>query len=253
MRLVGSRPALARASRHVAAVHIRRAGHAPAAALPRRAGRGRVHRLPGLPHLPLPGAQARLGFGACARMPCLASGCMPEAHRELGPPRPLSACHAPHPSLLTRQNAYDPVNEGEGHDRATLALNPNQARAATQACMPAGSQRPPASLFTPAPASARPLQARLVRELAAGASRPIIVVLIHGGPIDVSALMSNARVGAVLTAWYPAQGVMAIPDVLLGTTPPSGARLAAVAECGAAGQCGRRLVCACSARAHAFR
>lgn len=62
----------------------------------------------------------------------------------------------------------------------------------------------------------------MLRELAARTRRPIIVVLIHGGPIDISALVGNPRVGAVLTAWYPAQGVMAIPNVLLGVTPPSG-------------------------------
>lgn len=60
------------------------------------------------------------------------------------------------------------------------------------------------------------------KELAAATTKPIIIVLIHGGSIDISDMVASARVGAVLTAWYPAQGVMGIPDVLLGTTPPSG-------------------------------
>lgn len=33
----------------------------------------------------------------------------------------------------------------------------------------------------------------------------IIVILIHGGPLDVSWLQQSDRVGAILTAWYPGQ------------------------------------------------
>ena len=33
----------------------------------------------------------------------------------------------------------------------------------------------------------------------------IVVLLIHGGPLDVSWLQQSDRVGAVLTSWYPGQ------------------------------------------------
>lgn len=33
----------------------------------------------------------------------------------------------------------------------------------------------------------------------------IVVLLIHGGPLDVSWLQQSDRVGAILTSWYPGQ------------------------------------------------
>ncbi len=33
----------------------------------------------------------------------------------------------------------------------------------------------------------------------------IVVVLVHGGPLDVSWMQESERVGAILTAWYPGQ------------------------------------------------
>lgn len=33
----------------------------------------------------------------------------------------------------------------------------------------------------------------------------IVVILIHGGPLDVEWLQQSDRVGAILTAWYPGQ------------------------------------------------
>ncbi len=33
----------------------------------------------------------------------------------------------------------------------------------------------------------------------------IVVILIHGGPLDVSWLQQSDRVGAIMTSWYPGQ------------------------------------------------
>ena len=33
----------------------------------------------------------------------------------------------------------------------------------------------------------------------------IVVLLMHGGPLDVSWLQQSDRVGAILTSWYPGQ------------------------------------------------
>ena len=34
---------------------------------------------------------------------------------------------------------------------------------------------------------------------------PLVVVLIHGGPLDVQQLEASNRVDAILTAWFPGQ------------------------------------------------
>jgi len=57
---------------------------------------------------------------------------------------------------------------------------------------------------------------------AARAGKPVVVVLINGGTIDVTPFRDFPNVMAVLTAWYPGQGVMGIVDVLLGKVSPSG-------------------------------
>ena len=36
---------------------------------------------------------------------------------------------------------------------------------------------------------------------------PVIVVLIHGGPLDVQVLQEAEGVDAILTAWFPGQVV----------------------------------------------
>ena len=36
-------------------------------------------------------------------------------------------------------------------------------------------------------------------------STPLVVVLVHGGPLDVEWLQTSPRVGAILTAWFPGQ------------------------------------------------
>ncbi|KAK9839864.1 hypothetical protein WJX81_007210 [Elliptochloris bilobata] len=66
------------------------------------------------------------------------------------------------------------------------------------------------------------MQETFVRLLARLTSTPLIVVLVHGGPVDVEWLQESPRVGAILTAWYPGEmGAQAITDVLLGKVSPS--------------------------------
>jgi beta-glucosidase-like glycosyl hydrolase len=59
--------------------------------------------------------------------------------------------------------------------------------------------------------------------LKAAAGKKVIVVLINGGPLDISDLRDDRRVGAILEAWYGGQsGGTAIAEVLLGKTNPAG-------------------------------
>lgn len=38
--------------------------------------------------------------------------------------------------------------------------------------------------------------------LATKTKTPLVTVLVHGGPIDVSAMHASPRVGAIMTAWW---------------------------------------------------
>ena len=40
---------------------------------------------------------------------------------------------------------------------------------------------------------------------AVNTNTPIVVVLIHGGPLDVSWMDKSDRIGAIMSAWYPGQ------------------------------------------------
>jgi len=40
-----------------------------------------------------------------------------------------------------------------------------------------------------------------VQALASRTTKPLVVVLVHNGPIDVSELQASPRVAAILSAW----------------------------------------------------
>ncbi|KAH1073918.1 hypothetical protein J1N35_026246 [Gossypium stocksii] len=68
-------------------------------------------------------------------------------------------------------------------------------------------------------------QQELVSKVAKASKGPTVLVLMSGGPIDVSFAKNDPRIGAILWAGYPGQaGGSAIADVLYGTTNP-GAKL----------------------------
>ncbi|XP_031288053.1 probable beta-D-xylosidase 2 [Pistacia vera] len=67
------------------------------------------------------------------------------------------------------------------------------------------------------------LQQELVSKVAQASKGPTILVLMSGGPIDVSFAKNDPRIVAILWAGYPGQaGGTAIADVLFGTTNPGG-------------------------------
>lgn len=64
-------------------------------------------------------------------------------------------------------------------------------------------------------------QQELVLKVAAASRGPTVVILMSGGPIDVSFADNDPRISAILWVGYPGQaGGAAIADVLFGTTNP---------------------------------
>ncbi|KAJ6631270.1 Beta-xylosidase/alpha-L-arabinofuranosidase 2 [Pseudolycoriella hygida] len=67
------------------------------------------------------------------------------------------------------------------------------------------------------------LQTDLIRRVLAVALQPVIMVVVSGGAIDLSAYKNDPRVGAIVWAGYIGQsGGEAIADVLFGNYNPSG-------------------------------
>ncbi|KAG8370611.1 hypothetical protein BUALT_Bualt13G0001400 [Buddleja alternifolia] len=66
-------------------------------------------------------------------------------------------------------------------------------------------------------------QQELVSKVAAASRGPTILVLMSGGPVDVSFAQNDPRIGAIIWAGYPGQaGGAAIADVLFGAHNPGG-------------------------------
>lgn len=64
-------------------------------------------------------------------------------------------------------------------------------------------------------------QQELVSKVAAASRGPIVLVLMSGGPVDVTFAKNDPKISAILWAGYPGQaGGQAIADVLFGTTNP---------------------------------
>lgn len=65
------------------------------------------------------------------------------------------------------------------------------------------------------------LQPDLVLKVASMAKGPVILVLMSGGPIDVSFAKDHPKISGIIWAGYPGQaGGLAIADVLFGRTNP---------------------------------
>jgi beta-D-xylosidase 4 len=67
------------------------------------------------------------------------------------------------------------------------------------------------------------VQAELIERVAAAAAHKVVVVVISGGPVDVSSAKANPNVGAMIVAGYPGQsGGQAIAETIYGRINPSG-------------------------------
>ena len=64
-------------------------------------------------------------------------------------------------------------------------------------------------------------QQELVTRVAQASKGPVILVLMSGGPIDVSFAKNNPRVAAIIWAGYPGQaGGAAIANIIFGAVNP---------------------------------
>lgn len=92
------------------------------------------------------------------------------------------------------------VQEGEAHDRkSTSCQGEEQDVLALPGC-----------------------QSKLVQAVV-GTGKPVILVLLNGGPLSLPGILSNPGVAAVVEAFYPgALGGAAVADVLLGVYNPGG-------------------------------
>ncbi len=65
-------------------------------------------------------------------------------------------------------------------------------------------------------------QTELIEKVAAAAKNPILVVVLTAGAVDVSGLMSNDKIGAVLQAGQPSVQVLGVGDLIYGKRVPAG-------------------------------
>ncbi|XP_027093443.1 probable beta-D-xylosidase 7 [Coffea arabica] len=66
-------------------------------------------------------------------------------------------------------------------------------------------------------------QESLITAVANAANKPVILVLLCGGPVDVSFAKDNPKIGSILWAGYPGQaGGIALSEILFGDHNPGG-------------------------------
>jgi len=68
-------------------------------------------------------------------------------------------------------------------------------------------------------------QTTLIKAVAAAAKKPIVVVIMTGGAVDVTDLLANAKVGAVLHVGQPSVTVLGVGDLIFGKYVPAGRML----------------------------
>ena len=65
-------------------------------------------------------------------------------------------------------------------------------------------------------------QLALISAVAAAAASPVVVVTLTAVPLDLTPLLGNPKVGAVLHAGQPSVATLGVGDVLFGATVPAG-------------------------------
>ncbi|XP_015071729.1 probable beta-D-xylosidase 7 [Solanum pennellii] len=67
------------------------------------------------------------------------------------------------------------------------------------------------------------MQEKLITSIAEAASKPVILVLMSGGPVDVTFAKDNPKIGGILWVGYPGEGgAAALAQILFGEHNPGG-------------------------------
>lgn len=67
------------------------------------------------------------------------------------------------------------------------------------------------------------VQEQLIADVSDGANGPVVLVIMSGGPVDISAAKANPKIGAIVIVGYPGQsGGLALAEALFGEVNPSG-------------------------------
>merc|ERR1712159_619431 len=73
-------------------------------------------------------------------------------------------------------------------------------------------------------------QAALIEQVAAAAKKPVIVVVMTATPLDLSSVLSNSKVGAVLHLGQPSVTILGVGELLYGDKSPAGRTIQTVYE-----------------------
>ncbi|XP_024170476.1 probable beta-D-xylosidase 7 [Rosa chinensis] len=66
-------------------------------------------------------------------------------------------------------------------------------------------------------------QQQLISSVAKAAKKPVILVILSGGPVDISAAKDNPKIGSILWAGYPGEaGGIALAEIIFGDHNPGG-------------------------------
>ncbi|CAJ1441850.1 unnamed protein product [Effrenium voratum] len=73
-------------------------------------------------------------------------------------------------------------------------------------------------------------QAALIEKVAAAAKKPVVVVTMTATPLDLSAVLGNSKVGAILHLGQPSVAVKGVAPLLYGESSPAGRAIQTVYE-----------------------
>ncbi|GMH87461.1 hypothetical protein TrVE_jg11584 [Triparma verrucosa] len=65
-------------------------------------------------------------------------------------------------------------------------------------------------------------QAQLIKEVSAAAAKPVVLVLFTATPLDLTDVLANDKIGAVLHVGQPSVTIVSAGDLLFGKTSPAG-------------------------------
>jgi beta-D-xylosidase 4 len=124
-----------------------------------------------------------------------------------GKVKTVTAAGVPKPSSEDQSRIHQAVNVAKGADTVILAVGTD----ITMASEPHDAKN---ISFTDA-------QAALIEQVAAAAKRPVIVLLLTATPLDLTSVLANPKVGAVLHLGVPSVTVLGIDAILYGDLSPA--------------------------------